>query len=158
MTLIWPSWSFVLVSCMNHFSCVGLKCLVVGHDDRVLNASLSPDCSTIATISGDETICLWKSFEVDPVKKHQRERTVQSLNSSFLRSIRWCMNVTANKLTILQFWCLFDAFLYWPTQHNFSCKRKTLNFLKEDTHKFLQQKHLAATIQNILYFSKSEMG
>uniref|UniRef100_A0A3B5KHK0 Cell division cycle 20 homolog n=1 Tax=Takifugu rubripes TaxID=31033 RepID=A0A3B5KHK0_TAKRU len=59
-----------------------------GHDDRVLNASLSPDCSTIATISGDETICLWKSFEVDPVKKHQRERTVQSLNTSFLRSMR----------------------------------------------------------------------
>ncbi|TWW73293.1 Cell division cycle protein 20 -like protein p55CDC [Takifugu flavidus] len=40
-----------------------------GHDDRVFNVTLSPDASTIATISGDEIICLWKSFEMDPVKK-----------------------------------------------------------------------------------------
>uniref|UniRef100_H3DCT0 Cell division cycle 20 homolog n=1 Tax=Tetraodon nigroviridis TaxID=99883 RepID=H3DCT0_TETNG len=58
------------------------------HQDRVLNSALSPDCSTLATISGDETICLWKSFAIDPLKKKHRERTVLSLHPSFSQPIR----------------------------------------------------------------------
>uniref|UniRef100_A0AAQ5Y8L9 CDC20/Fizzy WD40 domain-containing protein n=1 Tax=Amphiprion ocellaris TaxID=80972 RepID=A0AAQ5Y8L9_AMPOC len=59
-----------------------------GHEDRVLNLTLSPDCSTVATIAGDETIRLWKSFEVDPVKKKAKERMVKSTSSVIHQSIR----------------------------------------------------------------------
>uniref|UniRef100_A0A3Q4BTS1 CDC20/Fizzy WD40 domain-containing protein n=1 Tax=Mola mola TaxID=94237 RepID=A0A3Q4BTS1_MOLML len=59
-----------------------------GHEDRVLNLTLSPDCSTVATVAGDETIRLWKSFEVDPVKKKAKERLVKSTNSVIHQSIR----------------------------------------------------------------------
>ncbi|KAF1383859.1 hypothetical protein PFLUV_G00136220 [Perca fluviatilis] len=58
-----------------------------GHEDRVLSLILSPDCSTIATVAGDETIRMWKSFEVDPVKK-AKERLVKSTSSVIHQSIR----------------------------------------------------------------------
>ncbi|CAN9503440.1 unnamed protein product [Ophioblennius macclurei] len=40
-----------------------------GHEERVLSLAMSPDCATVATLAADETIRLWRSFEVDPVKK-----------------------------------------------------------------------------------------
>ncbi|KAI4898160.1 hypothetical protein NFI96_024924 [Prochilodus magdalenae] len=40
-----------------------------GHESRVLNLALSPDGSTVASISADESIRLWKCFEKDPSKK-----------------------------------------------------------------------------------------
>lgn len=49
-----------------------------GHGDRVLSVILSPDNSTIASVAGDETIQLWKSFEIDPVKKKAMDRMVKS--------------------------------------------------------------------------------
>uniref|UniRef100_A0A3Q2WAY1 Cell division cycle 20 homolog n=2 Tax=Haplochromis burtoni TaxID=8153 RepID=A0A3Q2WAY1_HAPBU len=52
-----------------------------GHDDRVLSLTLSPDCSTVATVAADETIRLWKSFEMDPIKKKAKERMVKSTSS-----------------------------------------------------------------------------
>ncbi|XP_054452297.1 cell division cycle protein 20 homolog isoform X1 [Anoplopoma fimbria] len=58
-----------------------------GHEDRVLSLILSPDCSTVATVAGDETIRLWKSFEMDPVKK-SKERLVKSTSSVIHQSIR----------------------------------------------------------------------
>uniref|UniRef100_A0A8D0AJI2 Cell division cycle 20 homolog n=1 Tax=Sander lucioperca TaxID=283035 RepID=A0A8D0AJI2_SANLU len=58
-----------------------------GHEDRVLSLILSPDCSTVATVAGDETIRMWKSFEVDPVKK-AKERLVKSTSSVIHQSIR----------------------------------------------------------------------
>lgn len=61
---------------------------VVGHGDRVLSVALSPDYSTIATLSGDETICLWKSFELDPVQKKAKEKMVKSTSSIIHQSIR----------------------------------------------------------------------
>uniref|UniRef100_H3DCT1 Cell division cycle 20 homolog n=1 Tax=Tetraodon nigroviridis TaxID=99883 RepID=H3DCT1_TETNG len=59
-----------------------------GHGDRVFNVALSPDYSTIATVSGDETICLWKSFELDPVQKKAKEKMVKSKSSIIHQSIR----------------------------------------------------------------------
>lgn len=50
--------------------------------------TLSPDCSTIATVAGDETIRLWKSFEVDPVKKKAKERMVKPTSSGINQLIR----------------------------------------------------------------------
>lgn len=49
-----------------------------GHEGRVLNLKLSPDGSTVATVAGDETVRLWKSFELDPVKKKAKERMMKS--------------------------------------------------------------------------------
>ncbi|XP_062843731.1 cell division cycle protein 20 homolog isoform X2 [Trichomycterus rosablanca] len=40
-----------------------------GHEGRILNLTLSPDGSTVASVSADETIRLWKCFEKDPAKK-----------------------------------------------------------------------------------------
>ncbi|XP_066508568.1 cell division cycle protein 20 homolog [Hoplias malabaricus] len=42
---------------------------LAGHEGRILNLALSPDCTTLASISSDESIRLWKSFEKDPTKK-----------------------------------------------------------------------------------------
>ncbi|XP_068604454.1 cell division cycle protein 20 homolog [Brachionichthys hirsutus] len=58
------------------------------HEDRVLNLALSPDRSTVATVAGDETIRLWKSFELDPAKKKAKERMVLSTSSAIHQSIR----------------------------------------------------------------------
>ncbi|XP_068427178.1 cell division cycle protein 20 homolog isoform X1 [Clinocottus analis] len=58
-----------------------------GHEDRVLSLILSPDCSTVATVAGDETIRLWKSFEMDPAKK-AKEGMVKSTRSVISQSIR----------------------------------------------------------------------
>ena len=49
---------------------------------------MSPDCSSIATVAGDETIRLWKCFEVDPVKKAAKERMVKSTSGVIHQSIR----------------------------------------------------------------------
>uniref|UniRef100_UPI003AAAD3DC cell division cycle protein 20 homolog n=1 Tax=Centroberyx gerrardi TaxID=166262 RepID=UPI003AAAD3DC len=59
-----------------------------GHEDRVLNLTLSPDNSTCATVAGDETVRLWKSFELDPVKKKAKERMAKSTSSVIHQSIR----------------------------------------------------------------------
>ncbi|XP_029381153.1 cell division cycle protein 20 homolog [Echeneis naucrates] len=61
---------------------------LAGHEDRVLSLVMSPDCSTIATLAGDETIRLWKCFEVDPVKKKAKERLGKSTSSVIHQSIR----------------------------------------------------------------------
>ncbi|XP_062336789.1 cell division cycle protein 20 homolog [Osmerus eperlanus] len=59
-----------------------------GHEGRVLNLKLSPDGSTVATVAGDETVRLWKSFELDPVKKKAKERMVKSTSSIIHQRIR----------------------------------------------------------------------
>lgn len=64
-----------------------LMLFVLGHQDRVLSLTLSPDSSTMATIAGDETIRMWKSFQVDPVKK-AKERLVKPTSSVIHQSIR----------------------------------------------------------------------
>lgn len=61
---------------------------ILGHEDRVLSLTLSPDCSTVATVAGDETIRMWKSFEMDPVKKKAKDRLVKSTSSVIHQSIR----------------------------------------------------------------------
>ena len=58
-----------------------------GHEGRVLNLKLSPDGSTVATVAGDETVRLWKSFELDPVKKKAKERMVKSTSSIDRKSV-----------------------------------------------------------------------
>ncbi|CAL9688690.1 unnamed protein product [Knipowitschia caucasica] len=59
-----------------------------GHSDRVLSVVLSPDNSSMATVAGDETIQIWKSFEEDPVKKKAMDRMVKPTTTGLHHSIR----------------------------------------------------------------------
>ncbi|XP_038145155.1 cell division cycle protein 20 homolog [Cyprinodon tularosa] len=59
-----------------------------GHEGRVLNLVLSPDCSTMATVAADETIRIWKAFEMDPAKKKAKERMAKPATSVINQSIR----------------------------------------------------------------------
>ncbi|MBN3298593.1 cell division cycle protein 20 homolog [Amia ocellicauda] len=53
---------------------------LVGNQGRVLNMCLSPDGSTVAAVAADETVRLWKCFELDSVKKKAaKERTTSSI-------------------------------------------------------------------------------
>ena len=52
--------------------------LFLGHEDRVLNLISNPDCSAVASVAGDETVRLWKCFELDPVKKKNKDRVTKS--------------------------------------------------------------------------------
>ncbi|XP_036410690.1 cell division cycle protein 20 homolog [Megalops cyprinoides] len=59
-----------------------------GHDGRVLNLTMSPDSSTVASIAADETVRLWKCFELDAVKKKAKERMTKSTSSIIHQGIR----------------------------------------------------------------------
>lgn len=61
---------------------------LLGHEDRVLSLTLSPDSSTIATVAGDETVRLWKSFELDPVKKKAKDRMANVSHTGIHQTIR----------------------------------------------------------------------
>ncbi|XP_034559761.1 cell division cycle protein 20 homolog [Notolabrus celidotus] len=74
--VIWKYPSFTRVAELN------------GFEDRVLSLSLSPDCSTVATVAGDEVIRLWKCFKVDPAEKKAKERMIKSTCSVIHQSIR----------------------------------------------------------------------
>ncbi|XP_008332236.1 cell division cycle protein 20 homolog [Cynoglossus semilaevis] len=58
------------------------------HQDRVLNLTMSPDNCFVASVAGDETIRMWKSFEMDPVKKKAKERMMKPLSSVIHQPIR----------------------------------------------------------------------
>ncbi|XP_072296515.1 cell division cycle protein 20 homolog [Eucyclogobius newberryi] len=59
-----------------------------GHGDRVLSVILSPDNSAMATVAGDETIQIWNSFKVDPVKKKAMDRMLKPTTTGLHHSIR----------------------------------------------------------------------
>ncbi|KAL0966133.1 hypothetical protein UPYG_G00291320 [Umbra pygmaea] len=58
-----------------------------GHDGRVLNLTMSPDFSTVASVAADETVRLWRSFELDPLKKKAKDKLVKP-NGIIHQSIR----------------------------------------------------------------------
>lgn len=66
---------------------LNIMILYLGHEDRVLSLTMSPDCSSIATVAGDETIRLWKGFEVDPLKK-AKQKMIKSTSGVIQQSIR----------------------------------------------------------------------
>ena len=46
---------------------------LLGHTERVLHLSLSPDGGTLVSAGGDETLRLWKCFTPDPRRKRMAE-------------------------------------------------------------------------------------
>jgi len=54
---------------------------LLGHTERVLHLSLSPDGSTVISAGADETLRLWKCFAPDPNKKKQESRSKQAVSS-----------------------------------------------------------------------------
>nr|XP_033771174.1 cell division cycle protein 20 homolog [Geotrypetes seraphini] len=59
-----------------------------GHTSRILNLAMSPDGSTVVSAAADETLRIWKCFEVDPIKKKEKEKVSSSKNSIIHQSIR----------------------------------------------------------------------
>lgn len=59
-----------------------------GHQDRILNMTMSPDHSTMATIAADETIRMWESFEVNPAKKAKERMMMKPTSGGLHQSIR----------------------------------------------------------------------
>ncbi|KAI1236746.1 hypothetical protein IHE44_0014999, partial [Lamprotornis superbus] len=45
-----------------------------GHTARILNLTMSPDGTTVASAAADETLRLWRCFEMDPIKKKEKEK------------------------------------------------------------------------------------
>ncbi|NXE04247.1 CDC20 protein, partial [Lophotis ruficrista] len=59
-----------------------------GHTARVLNMTISPDGATVASAAADETLRLWHCFEVDPIKKKEREKANSAKSSIIHQGIR----------------------------------------------------------------------
>ncbi|XP_010180643.1 PREDICTED: LOW QUALITY PROTEIN: cell division cycle protein 20 homolog [Mesitornis unicolor] len=49
-----------------------------GHTARVLDLSVSPDGATVASAAADETLRLWRCFEMDPIKKKEKANGLKS--------------------------------------------------------------------------------
>ncbi|XP_013409650.1 cell division cycle protein 20 homolog [Lingula anatina] len=63
---------------------------LTGHTARVLHLSMSPDGSTVVSAAADETLRLWKCFDVDAKKKKTAEKSSvkKGTNTLMRQSIR----------------------------------------------------------------------
>lgn len=58
---------------------------LTGHADRVLQLSMSPDGSTVMSLGADESLRLWKIFDVEPAKKAERSKKTDSRSKLSLK-------------------------------------------------------------------------
>ncbi|XP_019376837.1 PREDICTED: cell division cycle protein 20 homolog [Gavialis gangeticus] len=59
-----------------------------GHTARVLNLTMSPDGSMVASASADAMLQLWCCFEMHPVKKKEKEKAGTAKSSIIHQGIR----------------------------------------------------------------------
>ncbi|XP_038074664.1 cell division cycle protein 20 homolog [Patiria miniata] len=58
---------------------------LLGHTSRILHMCMSPDGTTVATAAGDETLRLWKCFQVDQQQKTAKKGSTQKASSGTLK-------------------------------------------------------------------------
>ncbi|XP_054149366.1 LOW QUALITY PROTEIN: cell division cycle protein 20 homolog [Melozone crissalis] len=59
-----------------------------GHTDRILNLTMSPDGTTVASAAANETVQVWSCFEMDPIKKKEKEKANSAKSGILHQSIR----------------------------------------------------------------------
>ncbi|NXO01571.1 CDC20 protein, partial [Rhinopomastus cyanomelas] len=59
-----------------------------GHTGRILNLTMSPDGATVASAAADETLRFWRCFEMDPLKKKEKDKANSVKSSIIHQSIR----------------------------------------------------------------------
>lgn len=76
-------------------------CELKGHEHRILHMAMSPDGSTVISLSADETIRIWKCFAPDE-RQANMKKSAMKIQPSLLRpNIRWGAHTFSS-------WCCFN--------------------------------------------------
>ncbi|ELK33973.1 Cell division cycle protein 20 like protein [Myotis davidii] len=57
-----------------------------GHTARVLSLAMSPDGATVASAAADETLRMWRCFELDPARRREREKARATKSSLSIKA------------------------------------------------------------------------
>ena len=117
---------------------------ITGHQGRILQMSLSPRKSSVATLSADETLRVWKCFDQPPEKSadSSRKSLREDSISALIRNAPWLF--LRNTLLSITFFSLLCSLSYTTTifmllifnrdpllpNYNYRCFKTTLFFLQ----------------------------